>query len=100
MALFVNPQSGADLPRIAPARGEDLRRAAARAIGQVLAIKSAGSAGAATELQTFFSGCLTALAEGSGGGSAVVTDGDTVPRTGGGTATVRVTRGVVSITVA
>lgn len=99
MALFVNPHSGADLPRIPLARGEDLRRDAARAIGQVLAIKSAGSAGAATELQAFFNGCLAALAGGAGGNAAVVTDGQTFPL-GAQTLTAHVGGDALTFTVA
>lgn len=99
MALFVNPHSGADLPRIPLARGEDLRRDAARAIGQVLAIKSAGSADAATELQAFFNGCLAALAGRAVDTVAVVTGGQTFPL-GAQTLTARVSGGVLTFTVA
>lgn len=96
MARFAN--TAAQLPRLLFARGEDLRSDAARAIGQVLAIKSAGSPGAAAELTAFFAGCSALLSGAAPGKTATVTDGQTFT-VGTQTLTAHVTGGVLTFTI-
>jgi len=97
MALFTN--TAAQLPKLAFSRGEDLRCDAARAIGQVKAIQSKGSGGAAAELTTFFQGCLTLLSGAAPGTTAMVVDGQTFT-VGAQTLTAHVAGGALTFTIA